>query len=537
MSAIANRCLPVHLVHVLLTAVVMISSGQSAWGNGVEFHVTLDEGFSSRPITGRLVVYLNRVGSGIPQEREPADGPFLTDPQPMFGIDVDGLAPGATVIIKDECTYFPHPPSALLPGSYLAQAVLDRSRLNSRWKREPGNLYSTVEEFQWGGSLNTTRIELLLGTAVEETEFPSHPRVDWFEHQSRLLSEFHGRPVKMRAGLIKPVSTVENGKHAAVYLVPGFGGDHMLAYWVARMCEQQESGSPPAHLMDHTYHVVLDPEGPLGHHLFADSANNGPVEKALIEEFIPALEAKYPLLSDARARLLRGHSSGAWSALWLSINHPEVFGGAWATAPDPVDFRRFQKTNIYRDEKFFVDPATEKDYPSYRSNSRVTMTVRQENQMEQVIDPRNRSGQQWDAWQAVFGSHSENGSPAALFDPSTGKINSVEADRYRKYDIAARVRNFPEPMRKIFNERIRLAVGDRDNFFLNEAVMLLKHAVDGTVDPEESSPKKGPGYIKVVPGEDHFSIRASSVAQAVFTEMVAHLRQFDMIPELKVETP
>ncbi len=38
-----------------------------------------------------------------------------------------------------------------------------------------------------------------------------------------------------------------------------------------------------------------------------------------------------------------GHSSGGWSSLWLQIEHPEVFGGVWSLAPDPVDFRDFVK--------------------------------------------------------------------------------------------------------------------------------------------------------------------------------------------------
>ena len=33
--------------------------------------------------------------------------------------------------------------------------------------------------------------------------------------------------------------------------------------------------------------VVLEPSCPLGHHVFADSANNGPVGQALVTEFLP----------------------------------------------------------------------------------------------------------------------------------------------------------------------------------------------------------------------------------------------------------
>ena len=55
-----------------------------------------------------------------------------------------------------------------------------------------------------------------------------------------------------------------------------------------------------------------------------------------------------------RGRLLQGHSSGGWAALWLQVNYPDVFGGTWPTAPDPVDFHAFipvdltTERNIYR---------------------------------------------------------------------------------------------------------------------------------------------------------------------------------------------
>ena len=42
------------------------------------------------------------------------------------------------------------------------------------------------------------------------------------------------------------------------------------------------------------------------------------------------------------------------------LTYPEIFGGCWSTAPDPVDFRDFQKINLYRaGENMFVDAAGE----------------------------------------------------------------------------------------------------------------------------------------------------------------------------------
>ena len=59
------------------------------------------------------------------------------------------------------------------------------------------------------------------------------------------------------------------------------------------------------------------------------------------------LDATFAALADPRARLLNGHSSGGWSSLWLQVTYPEFFGGTWSTSPDPVDFRDFQRINVY----------------------------------------------------------------------------------------------------------------------------------------------------------------------------------------------
>ena len=59
------------------------------------------------------------------------------------------------------------------------------------------------------------------------------------------------------------------------------------------------------------------------------------------------IERTFPAIADPRARLLNGHSSGGWSSLWLQVTYPDVFGGTWSTSPDPVDFRDFQRINLY----------------------------------------------------------------------------------------------------------------------------------------------------------------------------------------------
>src|SRR5438128_1810740 len=119
-----------------LTAGAMAVVALPALGfGGAVFRVTVDPGVRHDPCTGRLVIYLIREQSRQGVGSEPADGPFFEDPQPMFGMDVTHLKPGAPVTIDDSATSFPVKPSELKSGKYLAQAVLDMHQDDSQWKR------------------------------------------------------------------------------------------------------------------------------------------------------------------------------------------------------------------------------------------------------------------------------------------------------------------------------------------------------------------------------------------------------------------
>ena len=97
-------------------------------------------------------------------------------------------------------------------------------------------------------------------------------------------------------------------------------------------------------------HIVVDPESPLGHHGFVDSPNHGPRGTAFVTELIPHLEKTFSLRRRPAARIVTGHSSGAWSSLWLVLRWPGRFGACWASSPDPLDFSAFQLTDLYREK-------------------------------------------------------------------------------------------------------------------------------------------------------------------------------------------
>lgn len=498
--------------------------------------VSFDAAVRSEPATGRLVLYLDARGGS----RDPADGPSFDNPQPMFGVTVTDLAPGAAVTIDDAATAFPCPWSELPPGTYRARAVLDMHRLNSSWRREPGNLFSDAVTIvvPRPDEPPTGSVHISLSRIVGPRAAPA---TDVIEVRSALLSEFHGRDVILRAAVLPPTGYDDGANaartYAAVYEVPGFGGDHTGVGRFHPYRSRLPEGSPWITLRENAFWIVLDPESGNGHTLLADSANNGPCGRALVEELVPALEKKYRLAADPRARLLRGHSSGGWSTLWLALHYPDTFGACWSSSPDPVDFRRMQLCDIYGRANFYAltpgefprPPLTSEmpDTPSYRTAAGVRMTVRQENLMEEVMGPSNTSGQQWDSWFAVWGPRDARGNPAALFDPATGVIDRAVAERYRDYDIAELVRREPGRFALLFQERIRLVVGDRDNYYLNEAVALLKQEVEKVNFLH--LPEGGHGFITIVPGMDHGSIYGSEEVQNFPGEMVDHLRRAGLV--------
>ncbi len=480
---------------------------------GRVFQVRLGSNIGKEGLAGRIIVFLIADQSKVPKRSSPVDGPFWDDPQPLFATDAK-LTPNAVVTLDDKSDCFPVQPSQLTPGKYRAQARLDLSRANSSWRREAGNLWSDEVAFEVTSSGNQQVIQLTLSNVVESSTNKQVDGVEWFEVRSELLSQFRGRDVMLRAGVVLPQSIDPTLKYPAIYEIPGFGDDHRSAGGNRR---RPNENSDAAKLAKSSFRIVLDPEGPNGHSLFADSANNGPCGQALTQELIPALEANFPLLTVSTARLLRGHSSGGWSTLWLATRYPEVFGATWSSAPDPVDFRRFQKVDIYGQPNFYCD-ANGTDLPSLRKGDVVEMTIRQESQGEDVLGPDNTSAQQWDSWFATFGPKNANGNPAALFDPVSGKIDFKVAEYYQRYDIGNLLRTKPRELVPIFRNSIRLVVGTEDSFYLNEAVALLD--VELSKQGRSASDR---GYVKLIPG-DHGSIFASEAVRAFPREMLEHLR-------------
>lgn len=486
--------------------------------------VTLEEGLVAGAVSGRLVVFFVTEGGERWREVDPAEGPFFRSPQPIASAPVDGLRGGETVVIETAgMTTFPVDFASVEATGARVRAVLDRDGTSRSLTEAPGNLMSEIVEVDLRAGARDV-IELRLTSVTAAPELPEETeRLKWIEFRSEMLSEFYGRDVFHRAGVaLTEDAAAAYGRHTrevfpAVYVVPGFGGDHRGAARQARRLEA-DAGAVRA------VHIVLDPESPLGHHGFMDSPNHGPRGRALVEEFIPELERRLHLAPMAEARIVTGHSSGGWSSLWLALEYPEVFGACWSSAPDPVDFEAFQVTNIYEEDSMYRHEGGET--PSYRrfvdGEEVVAMTVREEGLMERALSPVGDSGQQWDAWEAMFGPRDgETGLPRAMFDGLTGEIDREVVAHWERHDIARLVTGDWERYGPVLVHNVRLVCGTRDSFYLNRAVALLKAKTDplrASVAGHESAP----GYILLVEGADHGTVRRA-VAQRWNEEMRAHL--------------
>lgn len=494
--------------------------------SGPTFVVTLDPALQVAPQSGRVLVYLIGPDTEIDPDAEPGQAPFYEDPQPVYGVDVEGFGPGDTVRLDDNsATGFPGPMAGLDPGVYRVQAVFDWQRRFGSWQREAGNLHSQVARVSIDAA-GRTEVAVTLDTTVVEAEPPGVEGVTYVAVRSELLSAFRGEEVVLHAGVVAPLGHDAEASYPALYIISGFGGNHLMAGGIGRRQRTLGPGTPEHTLASSVFRIVIDADGPHGHTLLADSANNGPVGRAVVEELIPALEARFNLIARPEARLVNGHSSGGWTTLWLATEYPETFGAAWASAPDPVDFHAFQKINIYEDESMYFrrNAADEREpIPSYTSDGVVLMTIGQEIGVENAIGPRNTSGQQWHSWMAVFAPRGADGRPADLYDPVTGDIDHAVAERFRAYDITERLRRDPGRYGPLFHDRIRLVIGDRDSYDLHHAVYRLRDTL-GEVWPRVTM-EVTPGSITIVPGADHGGVYDSEAMRDWPQDMVTHLRR------------
>ena len=452
--------------------------------------------------TGRVYIFFSNRGG------EPRHGPNWFRPEPFIAKDVTNWKPGDTLEFASADKAILSFPKALAPADLVgrrAQAVVRFNPFEREVGDGPGNGYSPVVTLPEAGPA-TPWPDLIVDKLVAPRTFTETALRKEFTVHSRLLSDFFGRDVSLSAAVLLPASyeTAKSRRYPTIFTVPGFGGTHY----------QMRGGRPPAtnpHAVEFL-RVLLDPSCPLGHDVFADSANNGPVGQALVTEFLPAFDLAFRTVADARARFLTGHSSGGWSSLWLQVTYPDSFGGTWSTSPDPVDFRDFQAIDVYHPGENMYFDHSGKERPLARVAGRVLVRYRTFGLMEDVLGP----GGQLRSFEAVFSPRGGDGQPLRLWDRKTGAIDADVAHAWEKYDIHLVLeRNWTALGPKLAG-KIHVFMGDEDTFYLEGATKLLKKALVQLGSD---------AVVEIHPGRDHMTLLDGELRERIRTEMSSAFRK------------
>ncbi len=201
---------------LLCTFVLLIPL--SGLAQELRFAVSFTAEASATPLDGRLLLMISKDPSREPRFQI-ADGPAT---QIAFGIDVDSLAPGTDAIFDSSVSGWPIDSiDDIPPGRYRVQALLHKYETFTRadghvvklpmdrgegqqWNRAPGNLLNEPIDVEIdprkGGTIRVVMDETI-------PKIPDPPTTKYIKHvriESKLLTEFWGRPMHLGAHVLVP---------------------------------------------------------------------------------------------------------------------------------------------------------------------------------------------------------------------------------------------------------------------------------------------------------------------------------------------
>jgi hypothetical protein len=493
---------------------------------GVHFEVSYSDAAAKGPLDGRLMVMISTDDSNEPR--------FQIDDSPntqlIFGVDVNRLTPSEVVVIDSSVLGYPvESLSQVPPGDYIVQGLLhlyetferadghivqlpmDRGE-GQQWNRAPGNLLSKpVNVHLDPGRSQVVHIELEDQIAPipepEDTKYLKHIKL-----QSKLLTEFWGRPMSLGATVLLPEGFEEH-PDVRYPLVINHG------HFNRTMTDFRETPPDPDLAPEYSERFHLEGynriEQAHAHQFFKEwtgdgfprvlvveiqhanpyyddsyavnSENLGPYGDAITYELIPHIEAQFRGIGEGWARFLYGGSTGGWEALAAQVFYPEEYNGCYAACPDPIDFRAYTVVNIYEDANAYYEagPWKQVERPATRNYlGHVSATLRGVNIRELVLGTKSRSGQQWDIWEAVYSPVNEDGYPKRLWDKRTGEIDQEVAAYWREnYDLRYILERDWDELGPQLEGKINIYCGDMDNYYLNNAVYLMEEFLEKTADP------------------------------------------------------
>jgi S-formylglutathione hydrolase FrmB len=425
------------------------------------YEIVLDASVAPASYSGRVYVVFSTKPVADPKRRM---GDWFARTQ-IVAWDVKDAAPGTPLAMTDAALGWPEAPGAIPAGEYTVQAVARVNLDSPKPGQGAGDLFSTPLRVKFDRNVPTfAPTRLRLDQTVKPREFKETDRLKLVEIKSEKLSAFLGRDRMIRAGVALPKDWADDPtkRYPTLVWVPGFGGDHHSVMMMSRL------------LGDECLIIVPDPSCFRGHSVFADSATNGPWGAALVEELIPAVEAKFHGAKEADRRFVSGMSSGGWSSLWLQVAYPDFFGGVWSHCPDPVDFRDFQRINLYAPSmNLFTDEAGGKRPVARGEGDTPSLFMRDFVAQEEVMGP----GGQIHSFEAVFSPRLADGTPRLIFDRATGAIDAEAAKTWEPYDLRLRIEREWATLGPKLKGKIHVYAGGLDTFYLEGAAALLKESL------------------------------------------------------------
>jgi hypothetical protein len=514
-----------------MSAALLIATTLTGWASWASppaqepaFPVSFLGGLSAgAAIDGRLILLLSPDLKREPRSHVDPDRPL--DSPYMFGLNVDGLAPGREALMDHRAFGWPAARLSALPaGDYLVQAVLNRYETfhladgrilklppdqgeGQQWALKPGNLYSKPVLIHFDPR-HPARKSLLLDQKIPpiepkaDTPFVRHLRI-----RSELLSRFWGRDVYLGAYVLVPKDfdahpearfplMVVHGHHPeGIFgfrstppdpdLKPVYSERfHLAAY---NRIEQQESYAMYQKWIAADFPRFLVVEIEHANPYFDDSyavnsANLGPYGDAINQELIPEIERRFRGIGEGWARFTYGGSTGGWEALAAQVFYPDMYNGAFAACPDPIDFRAYTLINLYQDANAYTlkGEAAVVERPAMRNYlGEVFATQRDMNYAELAQGDRSRSGGQYDIWQAVFSPVGTDGYPQPIFDKVTGVIDPAVAAYWREhYDLSEIIARDWATLAPKLAGKIHIYVGSADTFYLTDAVYFAQERLE-----------------------------------------------------------
>jgi hypothetical protein len=108
------------------------------------------------------------------------------------------------------------------------------------------------------------------------------------------------------------------------------------------------------------------------------------------------------------------------------------------------------------------------------------------------------SGEQWGAWNAVFGPRGADGLPVPIWDPQSGQIDHAVAEHWKQYDLRLVLEQHWPTLGPKLRGKLHITAGEADAYFLNNAVHLLDESLSQANPPFEGSivygARKGHGW-------------------------------------------